>query len=242
MHKASVIQFVDYSMEISNKTLLKNINLEFAENETFLVYGPRNSGKSLLLRSIVDLNNELFRNVKSSGAILFQGENIVNLEGQYLRSQISYCEPTFVDNINFLTLSEVLYLALGLKVSDITKDQFLLLEKLNLSHIFADRNTLKSYEHFDEWTIGDKISFIIFLNIARNPQVFIFDSILDHLDDFLLNNIKEFLYETKKDKTLIISTRNIKLFSDIAQRIGFIANGEILFTGDIQDFMLSFPV
>ncbi len=35
MHKASVIQFVDYSMEISNKTLLKNINLEFAENETF---------------------------------------------------------------------------------------------------------------------------------------------------------------------------------------------------------------
>ncbi|MFY9125393.1 MAG: ATP-binding cassette domain-containing protein, partial [Defluviitoga tunisiensis] len=111
MDKASVIQFVDYSMEISNKTLLKNINLEFAENETFLVYGPRNSGKSLLLRSIVDLNNELFRNVKSSGAILFQGENIVNLEGQYLRSQISYCEPTFIDNINFLTLSEVLYLA-----------------------------------------------------------------------------------------------------------------------------------
>ena len=242
MDKSPVIQFIDYSMKIGNKKLLKNINLEFAENETFLVYGPRNSGKSLLLRSIVDLNNELFRNVSNSGAILFQGENIANLKGQFLRSQISYCEPTFIENINFLTLSEVLYLALGLKKSDITKEQFILLEKLNLSHIFSDKNTLSTYEHFDEWTIGDKISFIIFLNIARNPQVFIFDSLLDHLDDFLLNDIKEFLYETKKDKTLIISTRNIRLFSDIAEKIGFIANGEILFTGEIQDFMLSFPV
>lgn len=241
MDRVPVIKIENFSLEINNKKLLKNINLEIAQNEIFLIYGPRNSGKSLLLRSIVDLNNELFRNIRNSGAILFQGESIENLEGQYLRSQISYCEPTFIENINFLTLSEILNLALGLKASDITKEQFIILERLNLSHIFADINTLKLYEHFDRWTIGDKISFIIFLNIARNPQVFIFDSILDHLDDFLLNDIKEFLYETKKDKTLIISTRNIRLFSDIAEKIGFIVDGELLFTGKIQDFMLSFP-
>jgi ABC-type multidrug transport system ATPase subunit len=220
---------------------LKNINLEISKNEILLIYGPRNAGKSLLARSMVALNEELFKGIQTTGQVLFLGEDVNNIEKRYLRSSIAYSEPTFVDNINFLTLSEVFNLALRIKPSDISQEQYMLLEKLNIAHIFSNHSSLKSYENFGNWTIGDKISFIIFLSLARNPQVFIFDSILDHLDDFMHKDIKDFLFDIKEDRSLIISTRNLSLFSDIAEKIVFLNEGEIVYKGSTEGFILNFP-
>jgi ABC-type multidrug transport system ATPase subunit len=242
MDKDNIIEIKDLSVYINNLKLLNNINLEISKNEILLIYGPRNAGKSLLARSIVTLNEELFKNIRTTGEILFLGEDVNNIEKRYLRSEIAYSEPTFVDNINFLTLSEVFNLVLGIKPSEISHEQFMLLEKLNIAHIFSNHSSLKRYESFWNWTIGDKISFIIFLSLVRNPQVFIFDSILDHLDDFMHKDIKDFLFDIKEDRSLIISTRNLSLFSDIAEKIVFLDRGEIIYKGSIEVFLLNFPL
>jgi len=241
MDKNKIIEIKDLSVYINNLKLLKNINLEISKNEILLIYGPRNAGKSLLARSMVALNEELFKGIQTTGQVLFLGEDVNSIEKRYLRSTIAYSEPTFVDNINFLTLSEVFNLALRIKPSDISQEQYMLLEKLNIAHIFSNHSSLKSYENFENWTIGDKISFIIFLSLARNPQVFIFDSILDHLDDFMHKDIKDFLFDIKEDRSLIISTRNLSLFSDIAEKIVFLNEGEIVYKGSTEDFILNFP-
>lgn len=241
MNEQQIINIKSFSMFIDEQEMLHNISLDIFTNEILLVYGPRNSGKSLLTRSLVSLNKELFRNVESLGQILFLGKDIKDIEKGYLRSQIAYSEPSFVDNINFLTLSEVFNLALGIKPSEISHEQFILLNKLNISHIFSNNISLKRYENFRNWTIGDKISFIIFLSLARNPRVFIFDSILDHLDDFMLREIKNFLYDIKEERTLIISTRNLSLFSDITNKIVFLNEGKIEYKGSIENFLLNFP-
>jgi len=242
MDKNKIIEIKDLSVYINNRKVLKNINLEISKNEILLIYGPRNAGKSLLARSIVALNEELFKGIQTTGEILFLGKDVTSIEKRYLRSTIAYSEPTFVDNINFLTLSEVFNLALRIKPSDISQEQYMLLEKLNIAHIFSNHSSLKSYENFENWTIGDKISFIIFLSLARNPQVFIFDSILDHLDDFMHKDIKDFLFDIKEDRSLIISTRNLSLFSDIAEKIVFLDKGEIIYKGSIEGFLLNFPL
>ncbi|MDK2907243.1 hypothetical protein X928_08160 [Petrotoga miotherma DSM 10691] len=242
MDKNKIIEIKDLSVYINNLKLLKNINLEISKNEILLIYGPRNAGKSLLARSMVALNEELFKGIQTTGQVLFLGEDVNSIEKRYLRSTIAYSEPTFVDNINFLTLSEVFNLALRIKPSDISQEQYMLLEKLNIAHIFSNHSSLKSYENFENWTIGDKISFIIFLSLARNPQVFIFDSILDHLDDFMHKDIKDFLFDIKEDRSLIISTRNLSLFSDIAEKIVFLDKGEIIYKGSIEGFLLNFPL
>ncbi len=241
MDKNKIIELKDLSVYINNQKVLKNINLEISKNEILLIYGPRNAGKSLLARSMVALNEELFKGIQTTGEILFLGKDVNNIEKTYLRSTIAYSEPTFVDNINFLTLSEVFNLALRIKPSDISQEQYMLLEKLNIAHIFSNHSSLKSYENFGNWTIGDKISFIIFLSLARNPQVFIFDSILDHLDDFMHKDIKDFLFDIKEDRSLIISTRNLSLFSDIAEKIVFLNEGEIVYKGSTEGFILNFP-
>jgi ABC-type multidrug transport system ATPase subunit len=115
------------------------------------------------------------------------------------------------------------------------------LEKLGLSKKFSDLDNLKVHNSLKSWSIGEKILLITFISLARNPKVFMFDSILDHLDDFLLKDVKEILYDMKKDRTLIISTRNLNLFSDIANKIIFIENGQIQYNGTMDSFMMNFP-
>ena len=163
------------------------------------------------------------------------------MDRKYLRSQITYADPTFVENLNILTLNEILNLSLGLKINEISKEHFEILDKLGLSKKFSDLDNIKIYNSLKNWSIGEKISLITFISLARNPKVFMFDSILDHLDDFLLKDVKEILYDIKKDRTLIISTRNLSLFSDIANKIIFIENGKIQFNGTMDSFMLNFP-
>lgn len=236
-----IIQLFNFEMDIGEHKILKDITLDISFNDVVLFYGPRNSGKSSLLRSFVHLNEELYNDVKGRGGIYFEGKNVYELDKKYLRSQITYADPTFVENLNILTLSEVINLALGLKLKDIPKEHFDILERLGLSKKFSDLDNFKIHNSLKNWSIGEKIALITFISLARNPKVFMFDSILDHLDDFLLKDVKEILYDIKKDRTLIISTRNLKLFSDIANKIIFINNGQIEYTGTMDSFMLNFP-
>ena len=77
--------------------------------------------------------------------------------------------------------------------------------------------------------------------LARNPRIFIFDSILDHLDDYLLRQVKDLFASIKENITLMVSTRNIALFSDMAEKIALIDKGKLEYYGSITKFMLNFP-
>lgn len=239
--KEPIIKLYNFGMNIGEYSILKDISLDISFNDIVLLYGPRNSGKSSLLRSFVHLNEELYNDVSGKGGIFFEGKNVYDLDKKYLRSQITYADPTFVENLNILTLSEVINLSLGLKLKDITKEHFDILERLGLSKKFSDLDNLKIHNSLKNWSIGEKISLITFISLARNPKVFMFDSILDHLDDFLLKDVKEILYDISKDRTLIISTRNLNLFSDLANKIIFIEDGQIQYNGTMDSFMLNFP-
>ncbi|MDN5343130.1 ATP-binding cassette domain-containing protein [Oceanotoga sp. DSM 15011] len=236
-----ILKLEDFSLNIGNTKILKNLDLDIYPGEIILLYGPRNSGKSSLLRSFVHLNEELYNNVEGVGGIYFLGKSVFDLDRKYLRSQITYSDPTFVENLNFLTLKEILNLSLGLKLKDISKEYFSILEKLGISKIFSDLDNLKEYNSLKNWSIGEKISLITFISLARRPKVFIFDSILDHLDDFLLEDVKDILYRIKEDRTLIISTRNFSLFSDIAERVVFLDDGKISFAGKTESFIINYP-
>lgn len=241
MSKKSTLKLYNYSLSIGKIEILKDISLEFFPGEIVLLYGPRNSGKSSLLRSFVQLNKELYNNVNGIGGIFFQGKDAKVLDKKILRSQIIYCDPTFINNLDFLTLKEFLYFSLEININDLSEINYDILEKLNLSHIFSNINSIKKYNNLSNWSIGEKIALLTFCSLSRNPKVFIFDSLLDHLDDFLLNSLKEILFKIKEDKTLIISSRNLTLFSDISDKIAYINEGRIKFFGDTGKFMLSYP-
>lgn len=237
----NVITMSNFNLFIDEEKILNDINLEISSGETILLYGPRNSGKSALLRSFVHLNEELFNKVLGTGDIRFYDKDVRTIDKKLLRSLIIYSDTSFVENLNFLTLHEILQLSIGLKINEITTEHFDMLEKLNIAHYFSDLDMLKKYDKLSNWSMAEKISLITFISLARNPSIFMFDCILDHLDDFVLKDVKNLLLKIKEDRTLIISTRNFSLFSDICDKVILLDKGSIKFYGSKDSFMINFP-
>ncbi|BBE30797.1 ABC transporter ATP-binding protein [Tepiditoga spiralis] len=237
----NVITMSNFNLFINEEKILNDINLEIFSGETILLYGPRNSGKSALLRSFVHLNEELFNKVVGVGEIRFEDKDVRTIDKKLLRSLIIYSDTSFVENLNFLTLHEILQLSIGLKINEITTEHFDMLEKLNIAHYFSDLDMLKKYDNLSSWSMAEKISLITFISLARNPSVFMFDCILDHLDDFVLKDVKNLLLKIKEERTLIISTRNFSLFSDICDKVILLDKGSIKFHGSKDNFMINFP-
>lgn len=235
-----IIEIKDFSLFMDNKEILKSINLKLYNNESVLIYGERNSGKSSLLRGFVHLNEELFGNVYGKGEIKFRGLDVREQEKKYLRSNINYTEPQYLQNLNYISLKELFKISLGVTPHNLASEHITLLKKLDLMEKFADLTTLKYYNDLTNWSSADKLSLLIFISLAKNPNVFMFDSILDHIDDILLKKIKDVLLDIKQDRTLIFATRNLFRYLDICNRIIILKEGRIILDSTPKEFIINF--
>lgn len=235
-----VIEVKNFSLYMNNKEVLQSVNLELYNNESVLIYGERNSGKSALLRSFLHLNEELFQNVYGKGDIKYKGIDVREQDKDYLRNNITYTEPQYLQNLNYISLKELLKVSLGITPQTFSYEHIDLLKKLNLMEKFLDLKSLKYYNDLSNWSSAEKLSLLIFISLARNPNVFMFDSILDHLDDILLKNIKDAISEFKQDRVMIFATRNLFRYLDICNRIIYLKDGKIIADSTPNEFIINF--
>ncbi|WGS64637.1 ATP-binding cassette domain-containing protein [Marinitoga aeolica] len=235
-----IIEVKDFSLYMNNIVVLKSINLRLYNNESVLIYGERNSGKSALLRAFVHLNEELFSNVYGKGDIKYRGKDVREQEKKYLRSNITYTEPQYLQNLNFISLKELLKVSLGISPHALSYDHISLLKKLDLMNKFVDLKSLKYYNDLSNWSSADKLSLLIFISLARNPNIFMFDSILDHIDDVLLKKIKDVISDINQNRVLIFATRNLFRYLDICNRIIVLKEGKIIFDSTPKEFIINF--
>ena len=71
-----LLEIKDLHVNAENKEILKGINLELNKGEIHVIMGPNGSGKTTTANAI--LNNPEY--TKTSGSILFEGENINDLK------------------------------------------------------------------------------------------------------------------------------------------------------------------
>jgi len=69
-----MLQIEDLSVEVANRTLLKNISLSVEKGGTTILFGPNGAGKSALLSTIMGFSN--FK--VTSGKIFFKGKDITD--------------------------------------------------------------------------------------------------------------------------------------------------------------------
>ena len=58
-----------------NKTILKDLNIEFASGESHVIMGPNGAGKSTICKAL--MHHPSYQITK--GSIIFNGEDITNL-------------------------------------------------------------------------------------------------------------------------------------------------------------------
>jgi len=126
-----MLQIEELKVEVSGKTILKNINMEIPKGETHILFGPNGSGKTSLMMTIMGFSGYKV----THGKITFKGEDITHMpinERALLGIGVSFQRPP---TINGLTTRNIVELCARNQSVDVEE----LAKQLNFSN-FLDRD------------------------------------------------------------------------------------------------------
>ena len=204
-------------------TALNNINTVIKKGEVVFVVGPSGSGKSTFLRCLNLLEQP------TSGQIIFEGKDITakQIPLNKFRRQVGMVFQHFnlFPNMNILkniTIAPVLTHSMGpLKASNKAKE---LLKRIGL---YEKR---KAYPN--QLSGGQKQRVAIVRALAMNPDVILFDEPTSALDPEMVGEVLSLMKELAEDgMTMIVVTHEIGFAAEVANRIIFMDNGEIIASG-----------
>ena len=204
-------------------TALNNINTVIKKGEVVFVVGPSGSGKSTFLRCLNLLEQP------TSGQIIFEGKDITakQIPLNKFRRQVGMVFQHFnlFPNMNILkniTIAPVLTHNMGpLKASNKAKE---LLKRIGL---YEKR---KAYPN--QLSGGQKQRVAIVRALAMNPDVILFDEPTSALDPEMVGEVLSLMKELAEDgMTMIVVTHEIGFAAEVANRIIFMDNGEIIASG-----------
>lgn len=205
------------------KHVLKDIDLEIMSGETFSIIGPSGTGKSVLLKHIVKLEEP------DSGEIYIDDHPIFDQSGaeapNYRYSMVFQSSALF----NSLTVGE--NVGLWLREKRICKE-------ITIRHIIRDKLKLVGLEGQEglktaELSGGMKKRVAIARSLAMNPDLILYDEPTAELDpintDELANTILGLKERTKNTTVIVTHDLNFALY--ISDRIAMISGGRIVEVG-----------
>jgi phospholipid/cholesterol/gamma-HCH transport system ATP-binding protein len=217
------IRIEKLNKSFGNKHVLKDIDLEIFSGETFSIIGPSGTGKSVLLKHIVNLE------LPDSGEIYIDEHPVFNRSENeppnYRYSMVFQSSALF----NSLTVGE--NVGLWLREKRICKEPVIrgiIQEKLALVGL-EGQGELKTAE----LSGGMKKRVAIARSLAMNPDLILYDEPTAELDpintDELANTILKLKERTKNTTVIVTHDLNFALY--ISDRIAMISGGKILEVG-----------
>ena len=230
------LEVKDFSGFSNNVPLFENISFSLESGSVLVLYGPRGSSKSSLLRSFARLNEEIFEDIKYTGSVSICGKDLFSYSIKDLRNRVLYVDTNFFEALDYLTFGEFLYLATNQKMLSF-EDYISILDDFGILKALK-----KGFEtKLSSFYIMEKISTLLFAAYLKNSKILILDCVLDHLDDDHLNEMSKILKKNliADDKTLIISTRFFKRFLPVANLFISLKNGKIEFVGEPKEYTIA---
>jgi polar amino acid transport system ATP-binding protein len=224
----SIIQVSNLQKSYGNLDVLKNITFEVNKNDVVAIIGPSGSGKSTLLRSLVNLE-------KINNGSVRIGEDYLVKNGTYSNPQeikrITTKMGMVFQHFNLfphLTVKDNLELApkmvKGESADIVRKKSVDLLEKVGLS--------AKESVYPANLSGGQKQRVAIARALMMNPDILLFDEPTSALDPELTGEVlKVIKMLAEEHMTMIIVTHEMGFAKEIANKIIFMDNGEIIEVG-----------
>ena len=209
--------------------VLKGIDLDIRRGEIFVIMGPSGSGKSVLMRHIIGLEQP------DEGDILFDGQSIQNSEVTHrYRLAMVFQSGALLSS---LTVGENvgLYLAEHRLHKPEVIDR-IVVEKLDFLGLKGVKNKLPT-----ELSGGMKKRVAIARALVIDPHLILYDEPTSELDPLMTITIGEEILALKDriHATSLVVTHDRDLAFGIADRIAMMQEGEILFVGTPEEFRQS---
>lgn len=225
----SMIEFKHVEKYYGKFHALKNINLTFEKGEVVVVIGPSGSGKSTMLRCINGLEDN------SSGELLVNEKNLHSKEVKLkdIRKNIGmvfqhfnlYPNKTALENITLAPIK-----VLKQSSQEATKTAEKLLDRVDMLD--------KKDSHPSMLSGGQQQRIAIARGLAMNPELLLFDEPTSALDPEMIGDVLNVMKKIARDgMSMIVVTHEMGFAKEVADRIIFMADGEVLEdTRDIKGF------
>jgi len=217
------------------QNLIKRISFKVKRNEIVGLIGESGSGKSLTSLCILGLLEKNKFNV--AGQVLFNGKNILSLdENEMMRIRGSEISMIFQEPMSALNptmkigkqLFEIFKAHKKITFEDATKKIKKLIKKVRLDSV---EDLLEKYPH--QISGGQKQRVMIAMALSCGPKLLIADEPTTALDVTIQKEIIEILKDLQKSENLSILfiSHDLKLVSDISDRILIMRRGKIIEQG-----------
>ncbi|MGG7464354.1 MULTISPECIES: amino acid ABC transporter ATP-binding protein [unclassified Plantibacter] len=207
---------------------LKNINLTVNKGEVVVVIGPSGSGKSTLCRTINRLETITSGEIRIDGKKLpEEGKQLAELRadvGMVFQSFNLFAHKTIRENV---TLGPIK--VRKQKRADADEAAKVLLERVGVG-VQADKLPA-------QLSGGQQQRVAIARALAMKPKVMLFDEPTSALDPEMINEVLDVMVQLASEgMTMIVVTHEMGFARKAADRVVFMADGEILEDTDPETF------
>ncbi len=210
------LELKNISVTLSNKKILKSINLKVNNGEFISLLGASGCGKSTMLKTIAGIINQ------NEGSILL-GESIADKIPAYKRRTVIVFQDfrlfphmTVAENISFPLKM------LGVNKSERRREAIKLLKKVQLEG-YEDR-------HVNKMSGGQMQRVALARALAAKPVVLLLDEPFSSLDINLRKDMRELVLELQREYkiTTILVTHDQEEALTMSDRIAFMHDGNIV--------------
>ena len=226
--EAPIIELRHVDKRYGDLHVLKDINLVVDRGEVVVVIGPSGSGKSTMCRTINRLETI------DSGEILIEGEPLPQ-EGKKLtkvRAELGMVFQSFnlfahMSVLENVTLGPIQ--ALGMKKDEAEKVAMDLLARVGVAE--------QAHKVPAQLSGGQQQRVAIARSLAMHPKAMLFDEPTSALDPEMINEVLDVMVKLAREgMTMIVVTHEMNFARRVADRIIFMADGQIVETGLPQEF------
>jgi polar amino acid transport system ATP-binding protein len=219
-NESPIIHVEDVSKFFDHVVALRNVNLDVAQGEKVVIIGPSGSGKSTLLRTINRLENI------SRGRIVVDGHDLddptvdinkVRMEvGMVFQSFNLFPHKTVLQNVTLAPIK-----LKGMSKADAEAMAQQLLDKVGILE--------KSDVFPAKLSGGQQQRVAIARALAMSPKIMLFDEPTSALDPEMIGEVLDVMAKLAREgMTMVCVTHEMGFAREVADRIVFMAEGEIL--------------
>ena len=224
-----IIEVKNLIKKYGENTILNNISFDIEKGEVVSLIGPSGSGKSSILRSIVDLEEI------TSGEILIEGYDIKDKKNDSnIKKKMLLKTGMVFQTFNlFPHLTVENNIVKTLKIVKKNTDENAKNKAKKMLELVGLADKFDSYPN--ELSGGQKQRIAIARALALEPDIMLFDEPTSALDPKLVKEVLDIIRKLKKQEiTMLIVSHEMNFVKEISDKVIVLEKGEILEIGNSE--------
>lgn len=200
-----MIKFVNFAKYYNNQAILKDVNLEIADNKITFIMGKNGSGKTTLVKCMLGLEDY-------AGEIQYDLGVSENEEKK--RILAIWDEFPFYDGMT--GLNNLYVFSEGMKSQR---------EILEIAQKYLGKEILK--RKVKSYSYGQRKKLSLILVEILEPQIVVMDEVSTGLDYETMVNLKKYIRELAKSATIVLMGHQFEFYNDLIEEMVVIKKGSM---------------